>query len=76
MNIFLDNKGKNSFNLDEWIESNKRPISRASILCLDDIINCLGDKINNYSEKFLPLIMKKLSDNNIDENLKPNLLLF
>ena len=76
MNVFLGGEGKNSFDLDEWIESNDRPISRASVLCLDDIINCLGDKINNYSENFLPLIMKKLSDNNIDENLKPNLLLF
>ena len=45
-------------------------ICMSSILCVSDIIRGLGIK-NNYINEFFPLIMKILSDNTIDRNLKP-----
>ena len=45
-------------------------ICMSSILCLSDIIRGLGLK-NKYIKDFFPLIMRILSDNTIDRNLKP-----
>ena len=45
-------------------------LCKASILCLSDIINALGNT-NKYINDFLPLIMNILSNEQIDRNLKP-----
>ena len=45
-------------------------LCKASILCLSDIINALGNT-NKYVNDFLPLIMNILSNEQIDRYLKP-----
>jgi len=44
-------------------------ICKASLICLSDIVIGLANQ-NKYISDFIPLIMKILSDNNIDRNLK------
>ena len=44
-------------------------ICKASLICLSDIIYGLANQ-NKYISDFIPLIMKILSENNIDRNLK------
>lgn len=56
--------------LIQGIESTDLSISKASILSLEDIIFGLGEKIDEYLKQFLPLIIKILSDDNIDVHLK------
>jgi importin subunit beta-1 len=57
--------------LIQGLKSTDSPdICKTSIICLSDIVTGLG-VMNKYMGDFLPLIMKILSDNNIDRNLKP-----
>ena len=51
-------------------ETDSPSICFSSVLCLSDIIRGLEDK-NKYVSDYFPLIMKILSDNSIDRNLKP-----
>ena len=44
-------------------------ICKASLICLSDIVIGLAAQ-NKYISDFIPLVMKILSDNNIDRNLK------
>ena len=46
-------------------------ICKFSIFCLSDIIRALENE-NNYISTYLPLILNILSDNNVDQTLKPN----
>ena len=46
-------------------------ICKFSIFCLSDIIRALENE-NIYINTYLPLILKILSDNSIDQTLKPN----
>ena len=46
-------------------------ICKFSIFCLSDIIRAL-EKDNNYISTYLPLILDILSDDDIDQTLKPN----
>ena len=46
-------------------------ICKSSIFCLSDIIRALENQ-NTYVKTYLPLILNILSDNNIDQALKPN----
>ena len=50
---------------------NSPSICKNSILCLSDIIRALENE-NKYVNDYLPLILGILSDNNIDQNLKPH----
>ena len=71
---------KNDFNavmklispyLIKGLESHNSPsICKYSIFCLSDIIRALQNE-NTYIITYLPLILNILSDNNIDQSLKP-----
>ena len=57
--------------LIKGLKSHNSPsIIKSSIFCLSDIIRGL-ESDNNYINEYLPLILDILSDNNIDESLKP-----
>jgi hypothetical protein len=49
---------------------NSPSICKYSIFCLSDIIRALQNE-NAYIDTYLPLILNILSDNNIDQSLKP-----
>ena len=51
--------------------TNSPSLCLSSILCLSDIIRALDSNSNILIGKFFPLIMKILSDNSVDRNLKP-----
>ena len=58
--------------LKRGLNSHNSPsICKNSIFCLSDIIRALENE-NKYINDFLPLILNILSDNNIDQSLKPH----
>ena len=58
--------------LKKGLNSHNSPsICKNSIFCLSDIIRALENQ-NKYINEFLPLILNILSDNNIDQSLKPH----
>jgi importin subunit beta-1 len=57
--------------LIKGLQSHNSPsICKSSIFCLSDIIRALQNQ-NAYIDIYLPLILNILSDNNIDQTLKP-----